>query len=145
MDAPLVGQADESGPWGVARHTPQPARGSGRRALAPSRLLTPAAAGGCPQNFLYETGLQNLPVYTLGISAGAAFATKVIKNFWDPNFGGIIKPAGIISGARRPGGTAAGHHGDCIQCQAGCSGRDPSGPLVTGQERFYWCEAPGAR
>ncbi|EFN58232.1 hypothetical protein CHLNCDRAFT_57065 [Chlorella variabilis] len=54
------------------------------------------------QNFLYETGLQNLPVYTLGISAGAAFATKVIKNFWDPNFGGIIKPAGIISEVNAP-------------------------------------------
>lgn len=31
----------------------------------------------CLQNFLYQEGLQNLPIYTLGISAGAAFATKV--------------------------------------------------------------------
>lgn len=52
----------------------------------------------CPQNFLYEKGLQNLPIYTLGISAGAGFATKLPKAFYDTNFGGIIKLGGIISG-----------------------------------------------
>jgi hypothetical protein len=54
---------------------------------------------GCPQEFLYETNLQGKPIYTIGISAGAAFATKVVKNFWGEQFGGIIKPEGIISGA----------------------------------------------
>ncbi|KAL4447290.1 hypothetical protein ABPG77_007323 [Micractinium sp. CCAP 211/92] len=55
------------------------------------------------QNFLYEKGLQNLPIYTLGISAGAGFATKLPKAFYDTNFGGIIKLGGIISEVNAPG------------------------------------------
>lgn len=39
------------------------------------------------QNFLYGFGLQHKPVYTLGISAGAAFAIKVPKAFYSPEGG----------------------------------------------------------
>lgn len=69
------------------------------RLLAVARRSQSPATPPCPQNFLYEKGLQNLPIYTLGISAGAGFATKLPKAFYDTNFGGIIKLGGIISGA----------------------------------------------
>jgi hypothetical protein len=45
-----------------------------------SQLACTLPLPSCLQNFLYQEGLQNLPIYTLGISAGAAFATKVGRN-----------------------------------------------------------------
>ena len=49
----------------------------------------------CLQNFLYENSLQYLPVYTMGISAGAAFAVKIPKAFYEGEWavgwvGGIL-------------------------------------------------------
>lgn len=81
-----------------------------------------------PQNFLYEKGLQNLPIYTLGISAGAGFATKLPKAFFDTNFGGIIKLGGIISG----GGAArsCSPHSPCFshRTQGAAAGAGKLGP-----------------
>lgn len=43
-------------------------------------------------------GLQNKPVILQGISAGAAFAVKLPKAFYEENFGGVIKIKGVLSG-----------------------------------------------
>lgn len=80
-----------------ATHSPQ---------RSPSRSHVPPATHSSipprrPQNFLYEVGLQNKPVVLQGISAGAAFAVKLPKAFYEENFGGVIKIKGVLSGTRR--------------------------------------------
>ncbi|KAL4424170.1 hypothetical protein ABPG75_001471 [Micractinium tetrahymenae] len=47
------------------------------------------------QNFLYGFGLQAKPIYTLGISAGAAFAIKIPKAFYAKEF--AFRVSGVIS------------------------------------------------
>lgn len=54
-----------------------------------SRLASSANAW-CLQNFLYENSLQYLPVYTMGISAGAAFAVKIPKAFYEGEWVGRV-------------------------------------------------------
>ena len=51
------------------------------------------------QTFVYSNGLQGMPVYVEGVSAGAAYAVKLPKAFYYSDYGFNI--SGIISGAWR--------------------------------------------
>ena len=51
-------------------------------ALCCCRQLPPECACATLQSFVLEMGLSYLPVYTLGISAGASFAVKIPRAFY---------------------------------------------------------------
>lgn len=89
----------------AARRRPRCGVQAGRaprsRILPPQQLpATRRLSTRCSQNFLYEKSLQDKPIYVMGISAGAAFAVKVPRAFYEENFGGVVKVGGVLSGAR---------------------------------------------
>ena len=89
FQAPLIIQVGLVGRWLGREGTPAPA-GCGAYSAAPVRSTCQPTLWRCRpvlpacavQSFVLEMGLAYLPVYTLGISAGASFAAKIPRAFY---------------------------------------------------------------